>query len=340
MMPGFPSARSIVLALLVCFSCVAAAPDPAFAQGGAPPSRAAVEEAKRRFQRGRELYEENDFQGALVEMRRAYELAPTYRLLYDIGQVYYQLQDYPNALRTFTKFLQDGRGEITQQQRDDVQREIDKLRGRVATLRITTNRLDAEISIDDVPVGKTPLADPILVSPGRRKITATLKGHAPAIKTVEIAGQETQDVSLDLAEPATPGEALPPQPPVDARQPAPMASSGQSIAPIAVAWTVTGACAIGAAVTGGLALGASSDLASKRETLGSSRTVLDDAKSQTQTLALVSDVFLVATAVGAGVSIYLTATHGSSASPAPKTGSASSVRVGLGPGSVSLAGTF
>lgn len=342
-MPRFPSARATASALLICLTGLVAAPDPAFAQGGAPPSKAAIDEAKRRFQRGRELYEENDFQGALVEMRRAYELAPTYRLLFDIGQVYYQLQDYPNALRAFTQFLQDGRSEIAPQQREEVQREIEKLKGRVATLRITATHPDAEIAIDDVPVGKAPLPEPILVSPGRRKISATLKGYAPATRTVEIAGQEAQDVSLELVELGAGAGPAPEGGPIGApgQPPAPGGAGGErSVAPIAIAWGVTGACAIVTTVTGVLALGAAGDLQDKRETLGATRPDLDDARSSTQTLALVSDIFLAATVVGAGVSIYLTAKGGGATSPAPKTGAASAVRVGLGPGSVTLAGSF
>ena len=108
----FPAARTIALALLVGLGA-AATGSPAHAPDAAAPSKANVEEAKRRFLRGRELYEENNFQGALVEFRRAYELAPTYRLLFDIGQVYYQLQDYPNALKSFTRFLQEGKAEVS-----------------------------------------------------------------------------------------------------------------------------------------------------------------------------------------------------------------------------------
>lgn len=332
-------ARATALAV---FLVAAAASAPAQAQE--PPSKAAVEEAKRRFQRGRELYEDNDFQAALVEIRRAYELAPTYRLLYDLGLVYSQLQDYPNALRSFQRFLQDGKGEVSAQQREEAQREIEKLKGRVATLRITTNRLKAEVSIDDTPVGTTPLAEPILVSAGRRKITATLKGHAPATKTVEVAGQETLDVSLDLVEVAAGGAApapggsagAPAAPPGDAARP-----EKPSYAPAAMMWTVTGLCAIGAGVTGGLALGASSDLETKLQTFGTTRDDLDSAGSKTQTLALVSDVLLAATAVSAGVSVYLTVRAASAGGAAPAAGAiAPAVRVGVGPGSVSIAGTF
>src|SRR4051812_42949552 len=86
--------------LRVTSPCALAAADEAKA-----PTKANIEEAQRRYVRGKDLYEENDFQAALVEFRRAYDLAPNYKLLYNIAQVCYQLQDYPGALRTFNKYL-------------------------------------------------------------------------------------------------------------------------------------------------------------------------------------------------------------------------------------------
>lgn len=334
----FRVARSITLSLMLGLGA-ATAGGPAFAQDAAP-SRNNIEEAKRHFQRGRELYEENNFQAALVELRRAYELAPTYRLHFDIGQVYYQLQDYPNALKSFTRFLQEGKAEIPAEKRDEVQREIDKLKGRVATLRVTTSHLEAEVSIDDVPVGKTPLAEPILVSPGRRKITATLKGYAPTTKTVEIAGQDTLDVSLDLVALSPDGAEAGGGAGAGPRQTTgPGDSGGQggsSVAPI-VGWVATGVFAVTAGVFGGLALSSSGELKERRESFGATRKELDDLQGKTKTFALVSDVALGVTAVAAGVSIYLTV---SSSGSGKSTGAAAPLRVGIGPGRLDLAGTF
>src|SRR4051794_1962396 len=81
----------------------------AFAQQSAsPPSKAAQTEAFSRFNKGKELFSEGDLQAALIEFRRAYELAPNYVVLYNIGNVYYQLQDYPNALTYLERYLQEG----------------------------------------------------------------------------------------------------------------------------------------------------------------------------------------------------------------------------------------
>ena len=329
-----PQARSIALALLLGLTHAAS---PAGAASGPQPTQASVEEAKRRVQRGRELYEENDFQAALVEFRRAYELAPTYRLLFDIGQIQYQLQDYPGAMKSLSRFLQEGQGNVSAQQREDVQKEIERLKTRVATLRITASVPGAEISIDDVSVGTAPLAEPVMVSAGRRKVTASAPGHATTTRTLEVAGLDGLDVQLDLTklaagetEDGDEGSAAPDRPGE------PRASQGKSSAPV-VLWVMTGGLAIGAAITGGLAMSASSDLSDKLESFGTSRGEVDDARSTTKTLALTTDILLAATAVAAGAAIYFTVAGGD---PDEKSASARTIRVGVGPGRVGVAGTF
>src|SRR5262245_29382109 len=96
-----------------------------------PPDQAKVDEAKAHYRRARELYDENNFRGALVEMQRAYELSQNPKLLYDLGQISYQLQDYPAALSAFTKYLALNKGDIPQQRVDDVQKDIDRLKTRI-----------------------------------------------------------------------------------------------------------------------------------------------------------------------------------------------------------------
>ena len=305
------------------------------------PSKAHVEEAKKRFQRGKELYEENDYQAALAEFRRAYELAPTFRLLYDIAQVSYQLQDYPGALRHFTKFLQEGQGNIPAQQREDVQREIDRLKTRVASLRITTNIPAAEITIDDVPMGKAPLRDPVVVSAGRRKITAVLRGHAPATKIVEVAGMDSLEVTIELGEPRADGA---PEPDTGAGPGTPGSGDttperpddGGSAVPV-VMWITTGGLAVATGIVGGLALSASSDLTAKLETFGTSRAEVDDARAKTKNLAITTDVLLGVTAVAAGVSLFVTLSGGGGDKKAT---TSRPLRLGVGPGSVAVYGAF
>src|SRR5205809_449884 len=90
------------------------------------PTKEAREEAGNRFRKGFELFKEADYQAALIEFRRAYELAPNYNVLYNIGQVYFQLQDYANALTWLERYMAEGGKNITKTRKEEVERDIEK----------------------------------------------------------------------------------------------------------------------------------------------------------------------------------------------------------------------
>ena len=325
---------------------------------------AAQTEAASRFKKGIELFKDGDYQAALIELRRANELAPNYNVLYNIGQVYFQLQDYPNALHSLERYLQEGGKNVDAKRRAEVEKDIDKLKARVANLEITVNVPDAEVTIDDISAGKTPLPKTVLVSAGRHRIVISKVGFASITKVVEIASAELQKVPVDLVETKSttavppvvvdPGKgATPPAPlplitppviPPDDQQPPPPPARSVPV----VGWVVTGGLAAGAVVTGILALGASGDLKTQRTSGTATRDGLDSAKSKTQTFALVTDILTGCAVVAGGITLYFTIAGGSSASDAkpaaapPPAGAfyKPTLNVGINPGGVSLLGTF
>ncbi len=323
-----------VLTLVMCLGLTAA---PARAEGPkAQASKAQVEEAQKHYQRGRELYEENDFAGALAEIRRAHDLAPNYKLLYDIAQICFQMQDYACALQTFNRYLVDGKADIAPQRKAEVQADLEKLKGRVAFVRITVSAPGAEILVDGVSVGKAPLTEPVMVNAGRREIAASLEGAGTAKKVVEVAGEDTASVSLELK--AAEKDVI-----LDGgsggREPD-RAEAGKGRVPW-IPWAITGGLAVGAGVVGGLALSSSSDLRTKLDTFGTSRADLDAAHSKTKTLALTADVLVGLTGAMAVTSVILTVTSlRASSAPATPKAQVPSMHVGLGPGSVSISGSF
>jgi hypothetical protein len=328
--------RALALAAALCLL-----PPSAFAQGPAPaahPGAAAgsASEADAHFRRGVELYKEADYATALIEFRRAYEIDPRYQALYDIGETYDQLQDYASALKTFERYLHDGGPQISAGRRDEVQKEIDKLRTRVASVEVTVNVADVEIAVDDVPVGRSPLAAPLVVSAGRRKISATRAGKPPVTQLLELAGGDSKRLSL-----VVPDDGAPVSPAPSGKVPA---------AP----WVVTGVLTAGAIVTGALALGASSSLKDKLNVYpNASPSDISSAHSTTFAFALTTDILIGAAVVAGGISIYFTATAGSRGDPPagpraawispfspPPRPSGASVRIEAGPESARLSGTF
>lgn len=172
-----------------------------FAQPEAPPPQAAsdaVQQARERFQRGAELYKEGSFDAAFAEFSRAYEIAPNYRVLYNLAQVELERHDYASAMRFFQRYLEDGGAEVDAERRAEVEREILSLKNRVAELTVKSNVPGVELSIDGAVIGTLPLAAPVLVSAGVRRIAARRDGYQPIDRTLSVAGGDKPVLELEL----------------------------------------------------------------------------------------------------------------------------------------------
>ncbi len=339
-----PSALALALApalaLALATPAIAApppAPPPSPATPGAPrraPEDAPtdpVKQARVHYERCMELYSAGSTEPALVECERAYELAPSHKILYNVGIISKALRDYAGALRNLERYLDEGGDDIPGERRAEVERIIAQLSTMVATVDIRPNVDDAELYVDDVLVGKSPLRKPVRVNPGRRKVSAAKTGYAPATKIVSAAMTDSIRINLTLASLAA------------TAAPAP---AGASLAdnPWAtrawVGWGVTAALAAGAGVTGVLALGASRKLDDLRDTPNASAAALDSKYNSMKTFGIASDALLGGAAVAAGLSTWFTirASHSLSAEGAPANARVEAVRVG--PGGVTLVGSF
>ena len=287
--------RVLLSAAFIPLSITLVVPASAQPLPGSPAEEAetpAVAEARTRFRRALELVDDGEFDKALAELKRAYELAPNYRVLYNIGLVYQQLHDAANAVDAFERYLADGGADVPAERVEDVRRRIKRLDERLAYLTVTTTEPGVEIAIDDIPMGHTPLDKPLRINSGRRRLTASLPGRPPQSRTMEIAGGQRADAAFDFTVKATP--AAPPPKPTD---PLPW-----------IGWGVTAALAVTATTFGIRALGAASDY--DAQTNGFiDRAQLDSAREKVAHLSLATDLLLTATLVAAGVSVYLTVRH-------------------------------
>jgi hypothetical protein len=276
------------------------------------PSQAVTDEAKARFKRGLELFTEGDAATALIEFRKAYSLQPRYQVLYNIGKVYMQLNEYAEALAALEKYLAEGGTDIAGSRRTEVERDVENLRARVATLEITSTPPDGTITIDDTRIdGKTPLT--LRVSAGKRRVTVNKDGFFPVTLNVEIAGLETKKVTFDLVDarpkavtqapdPTPPPQKVPEPPP----QPLPPPPSKVSAGAV-IGWVGTGLFLGGTVAMGTVAL---STKGKRDELIGKLNSSASDIKAQNDkavTFAILTDVLGASTAVLGGISIYLTA---------------------------------
>jgi hypothetical protein len=252
------------------------------------PTQSQMDEARRRYARALELSDEGNYDDALLELQRAYALAPTYRLLYNLGVVSVAVHDYVKAIDYYNRYLSEGGADIEAARAAEVQAQLERLRTRIAKVTIDANVAGAEVSVDDVVVGTSPLTSPITVNAGRHKITAVSSGYFPASSVVEVAGNESKKVSLSLLRPAS-------SPPEKPSRPI-----------VWIGWGVTAALGVGTAVTGVLALNAESDYDKTVGTFGVTDNDVNSAYKKMRTWSITSDVLLGTTVVAAAISLYIT----------------------------------
>lgn len=283
-------------------------------------------QAKKRFERAIELFNEGNYDASLLEFRRAYQLCPSYKILYNVALVNVQVNDYAEALKYFSRYLTEGGSDVPELRREDVEKRIEQMKNRVALVTIKSNVPTASVSVDDLEIASSVPNKPISVNEGRRKITLSAKGRLPASKVVELAGRDSVTLHFDLRKPNDLGGLmLPPQ----RRFPW-------------EAWVGTGILAAGTAVTGVLALNAHSDLNNAKNSFDptvspdTKRQQLNDAQAKQKNFALVTDILGGATVVLAGVATYLTLKKPSQEG----VGTHTSLRIGVSPQGASVSGVF
>lgn len=302
--------RLLLAALLLSPALVHAQPDTA--------------EAGKRFNAGVALYNEADYTAALVEFKRAYAIAPNFVVLYNIGQTHYQLQDYANAYLVLTQFLAEAPPEA--EHRAEVVQTVELLKSRIGKIDVTTTEPGAEVTIDSIAVGKTPLPSPVLVSIGKRTIVVSAPGKETQTRIVEISAGDLLRQEIVLVAPAAPVST-----PVDTT-PMPAETSSRGTA-TKIAWISTGVLAASAVTFGVLAWRAEGDLDDLRATYPVTRGQLTDQADKVQLYSTLGDVLGVATLLVGGTALVLTLT-------ADDDSTESSTKVSVGPGGLIVAGSF
>lgn len=301
-----PAARLVSLVALLAQVPLAAAPRAAFA---APAEDPKVAEGRKHFTRGVELYNDGDFRGALIEFQRAYQIAPSFRILYNVGKANLELLDYPAALAAFERYLAEGGAEVPADKRTEVEGEIVKLKQRVAYLSIECNAAGHEVWVDDTMVGKTPLPKEVVVGTGRHKITIRDKAQ----QVVEVAGGDHAKVKLTV--------------PVDAPPPP---SAGPSRTGLWVGVGVTSALLVTTGVFGYLALSTRKDFESAADAGPLSAGDAEDRERRVRRFALATDVLAGATVLAGAATLYF----------ALRSDGGGATKVGFGPGSITFVTRF
>ncbi len=300
----------------------------------APVSDEVRKEASARFRRGVELFQEGAFRAALVEFQRAYDIAPDFRLLYNIGQAQVQVQDYLGANRSYERYLADGGSDVDPARREEVETALTALRERVARLVIRVDKEGADVFVDDLRVGTSPMAGTVAVNLGRHRVYARLSDGGAGEKVIDVAGGDLLEVDLVIVmQPAKPVEGV--------------VQEEQVMTPMRrgaiAAWAGALACAVGTGVTGFMAHGKGNDLDDALDVKPpegeANKKKIDDLSSSADTLSLTTDIL-----GGAAIALAVTGTvlwfMGEAPGDHKATAKQTKLNFGISARSISVGGRF
>jgi hypothetical protein len=156
-----------------------------------------LEGAKRHFQQGVALYNEGNYNSALVEFQAAYKSHPTAGVLYNIGLTLKALFRYGEAIESLQKYMADD-PKLTPERKNEVQTLIADMKLLLADVTIYVVPDGATVLLDGRTIGTAPLK-PMGIAAGNHVIEATAEGFKASRKEVVIVAQQPLAVELKLA---------------------------------------------------------------------------------------------------------------------------------------------
>lgn len=298
----------------------------------------AKQKAKERFSTGLKFYEDGDYALALIEFERAYSYVPDFRVLYNIGQVSIQLSKYAKAALALRQYLSEGGEKVPAARIAAVQSDLAMLEGRIAHLTVKSNVDGADVLLDDVLLGKTPMGSPALIDAGEHRVAVQKSGYQSRTEPLVLAGRDqfTLEVDLDEERPAAPAirmpvsvaQQLPPVHPSPPRPRNPMLVAG---------WGATGVLALSWAITGYVGIKAAGDLHNAMQHT-STESELTTLRSKAKGWLLAADIVGTATVLTGGLTLYFTLKQPVHERPPPSKGP--NVGIRLNTNGAQLVGTF
>jgi hypothetical protein len=194
--------RFYPLLLRTAFACalfIGFADSPALGDGTPPKPAAAPSERETHLKNATFLEKNHDFPGAIVELRAAYAIAPTWDVLFRVAKDQQALFDFAHAVETLEKILATHGDSLGAKDKQAVTDLRDKLRSFCAELTIEVTPQQAIVAIDGED--KSFLAGAprvVMVGPGSHRIAARADGFGEDQRTETFGVGDKKAIKLAL----------------------------------------------------------------------------------------------------------------------------------------------
>ena len=175
--------------------CLALGPATALAQ---QPPPAAVAEARERYQRGIDLFEERNYDAAMAEFQRAYELTRNPAVLFNISATHELTGHFVEALDAMLDYERRAPAAAVAQRSADVDAALARLRSRIGTIVIRFEAAGLDVRIDGLQRPPSSGNVEIRVPAGRHRVSLAAPHYQAREAEFDVSGGSTIVISEAL----------------------------------------------------------------------------------------------------------------------------------------------
>lgn len=170
----------------------------AFAQNAPQPDPAAVAEARQRFQRGVDLYEERNYTAAMVEFQRAYELTRNPAVLYNISATHELSGHMVEALDAMLEYERLAPQEAVAARRAEVDAALARIRRSIATLIVRVEAQGLTLAVDGLQRSVSEARTGLRVAAGRHRVTLSAPHYQTREEEFDVSGGNSTTITEGL----------------------------------------------------------------------------------------------------------------------------------------------
>jgi hypothetical protein len=170
---------------------------PAFAQT-AQVDAATLAKQRQLFDQGNKLYDQGKLPQAEASYLEAWKLKKSYDVAGNLGNLEADMNKPRQAAEFLSYAIREFPAGGRPQLRDALIKRLAEVQSKVGTLRVKVSKPGAEIFVDQVSVGLSPIDYDLYLDPGTHTVEARLEGYPPASATVTLARGKGNEVGITL----------------------------------------------------------------------------------------------------------------------------------------------
>jgi hypothetical protein len=132
--------------------------------------------ARAEYEAGRLLYGDGDYAGAALKFQRAYEESKDPRLLWNTAAAEKNLRHYAKVVELVERYVVEAGTRLKPEDRAEADALLTTVRAFISTVTIEVQPDGADVFVDDVKVGVSPMKAPVLVDMGDHRIRVAKEG--------------------------------------------------------------------------------------------------------------------------------------------------------------------